>query len=149
MVEVGGHRRPGEARRGFVLAGIGLWAILFLFASCDSRVSPASLISESAGSAAGLVPPSCDAPPTPDLYRALAEHRQDVLRLYAQNGWDPVTRCHAIYDNWLAHGPDGKPPTTSGHSWRQKAGFPPPSRPSPVPPKSFRGKEGRDQVGGC
>ncbi|HEV7213900.1 MAG TPA: hypothetical protein VGP33_02150, partial [Chloroflexota bacterium] len=78
------------------------------------------------------IPSDCAAPPDADLYRALAEHRQDVLRAYAQNGWDPETKCHGIYDDWLAHGPDGKPPMTA-QAFVAAQGWLPPSAGSPRP----------------
>lgn len=46
-------------------------------------------------------------------YTILAEHRPDVLRFYAANGWDTQTEGRQIFDNWLQHGPDGGEPTTA------------------------------------
>ena len=90
-----------------------LLAAVLLLAACDTRVSTATLLDHGTPAAEASIPHDCAAPPAADQYRALAAHRQDVLRMYAQNGWDPETKCHAIYDNWLAHGPDGQPPTTA------------------------------------
>lgn len=110
MASYGSQQR--RARRWlFAPASVALaWLAL---AGCDTRISTATLLNEGTPAADAAIPRDCTLPPDADLYRTLAAHRQDVLRTYAQNGWDPETKCHAIYDNWLAHGPDGQPPTTA------------------------------------
>ena len=63
--------------------------------------------------AAGCVAPPGEAAALGfDPYAILSQHRPDVLAFYAANGWDPVTRCVALFDDWLRH-PDGGPPTTA------------------------------------
>lgn len=57
-------------------------------------------------------PPSLVARLGYDPYRLLGEHRPDVERLYAANGWKPATQCVQLFDDWLQH-PDGGPPTTA------------------------------------
>jgi hypothetical protein len=100
------------ACRGPAVGRVVLCALVLMLAGCDSGVSPATLMTVSTQADASI-PASCDTPPSAAVYRALAQHRADVLRVYAQNGWDPQARCHQIYDDWLAHGPDGKPTTTA------------------------------------
>jgi len=76
--------------------------------------------------APGGIPASCNTAPNANVYVALARHRPDVLSFYAKNGWNSQTQCHQIYDNWLSHGPDGKPATTAA-AFVAAQGWPTPS----------------------
>ena len=65
-------------------------------------------------------------------YGLLAAHRPDVLHFYTSSGWNPLTQCRQIYDDWLAHSPDGGPPTTAA-AFVAHAGWAASPGPAPKP----------------
>src|SRR6185312_1689674 len=70
-----------------------------------------------------------------DPYAILLQKRPDVLRFYAQNGWNPAIQCLAIYDDWAKGGAGGDQPTTpaafvAAWGWAPSAPVPPPAPPA-------------------
>ena len=78
---------------------------------------------------------NCGTPSASNPYGLLAEHRPDVLHFYTSSGWNPLTQCRQIYDDWLAHSPDGGSPTTAP-AFVAHAGWAAPGTPTarPYPP---------------
>ena len=95
-------------------------------ATSTSTTSAAAGTALAAAAAPKGIPASCHTAPDANVYVALARHRPDVLRFYAKNGWNAQTQCHQIYDNWLSHGPDGKPAITAA-AFVTAQGWPTPS----------------------
>lgn len=68
-----------------------------------------------------------------DPYAILLQKRPDVLRFYAQNGWNPAVQCAAIYDNWTKAGAGGKQPTTPAAFVKAQGWAPSAPVPTPAP----------------
>ena len=84
------------------------------------------------------VPGDCDVGPNAAAYKALKRHRPDVLKFYAQNGFNPETQCRAAFDDWTSHGEQGRAPTTvvlyaAAQGWIPQPTPTPTPTPSPPP----------------
>jgi len=133
-----------------ILAGLILVATAWIssgaLAQQLSPVSPAA-----AAAVAAAVPAPATATPIPtsgcvsaadviakdgfDPYAILAQKRPDVLAYYIQNGWNPLSQCHGIFDDWARQDPDGNGTTAVLAYVKQKgwaSGGPVPT-PTPYP----------------
>ena len=52
-------------------------------------------------------------------YALLEAHRPDVLIFYAAQGWHPLRQCRQIFDDWLAHAPEGRVESAAEYVRRQ------------------------------
>jgi hypothetical protein len=151
---------PRRSARAEAVAGIAAGIVLALIAwfgtgvpsaFLSSHLSPnqATAVRQVVPGAAAVLPTATPTPLPPtdcvapasiigstgfDPYAILLQKRPDVLRFYAQNGWNPAVQCVAIYDNWTKAGAGGTQPTTPAAFVKAQGWAPAAPVATPAPP---------------